>query len=104
MMTKSQLVEIAANEFGSTPSVIRGKSRTRRACHAREALAYIMHLHEYTHAEIAKLVNRNTSSVTYAIKRVKARRKADDTESTIYCQALRKACLRAGVRLTSCKK
>jgi len=97
MKTESQLMEIAANEFGSTPSVIRGKSRARRACHAREAIAYIMHLHEYTHDEISKLVNRNRSSVTYAIKRVKARRNADDTESTIYCQALRKACFHASI-------
>jgi chromosomal replication initiation ATPase DnaA len=101
MKTESQLMEIAANEFGSTPSVIRGKSRTRRACHAREAIAYIMHLHEYTHTEISKLVNRNASSVTYAIQRVKARRKADDKESTIYCQALRKACFHAGIQMPS---
>lgn len=99
MKTKTQLIEIAANEFGSTPNVIRGKARTRRASYARDALSYIMHLHEYTHEEISRLVNRDRSSVTKGIERVNARLQSEDRDNSAYCQALHKACFHAGIQL-----
>jgi len=99
MKTKNQLIEIAANEFGSTPNVIRGKSRTRRASYARDALSYILHLHGCTHEEISKLVNRSRSSVTKGIERVNARRKHEEHDSSVYLQSLRKACFHAGIQM-----
>jgi chromosomal replication initiation ATPase DnaA len=103
MKTKHELIEIAANEFGSTPNVIRGKSRTRRASYARDALSYIMHLHGYTHEEISRLVNRNRGSVTHGIKRVKTRIKSEDEINSAYLQALHKACFHAGIHMPSYK-
>lgn len=99
MKTKTQLIEIAANEFGSTPNVIRGKARTRRASYARDALSYIMHLHEYTHEEISRLVNRDRSSVTKGIERVNSRLQSEGRDSSLYCQALNKACVNAGIQI-----
>ena len=99
MLAKTKIIEIAANEFGSTPNVIRGKSRTRRASYARDALSYILHLHGCTHEEISKLVNRNRSSVTKGIDRVNTRRQSEDHDSSAYLQALRKACFHAGIQM-----
>ena len=103
MKTKNQLLEIAANEFGSTPKVIRGMSRTRRASYARDALSYILHLHGCTHEEISKLVNRNRSSVTKGIDRVNTRLRSEDSDSSVYLQALHKACFHAGIHMPSYK-
>lgn len=103
MKTKHQLLEIAANEFGSTPNVIRGKSRTRRASHARDALSYIMHLHGYTHEEISKLVNRCRASVTHGLDRVNNRLRSKKNMDIIYAQALHKACFHAGIHMPSYK-
>ena len=103
MKTKNQLLEIAANEFGSTPNVIRGKSRTRRASHARDALSYIMHLHGYTHEEISKLVNRHRASVTHGLDRVNNRLRSKKNIDLIYAQALHKACFHAGIHMPSYK-
>ena len=103
MKTKNQLIEIAANEFGSTPNVIRGKSRTRRASYARDALSYIMHLHGYTHEEISRLVNRHRASVTHGIERVNARFRSQDESNLVYLQSLHKACFHAGIHMPSYK-
>lgn len=103
MKTKIELIEIAANEFGSTPNVIRGKSRTRRASHARDALSYIMHLHGYTHEEISRLINRHRASVTHGIERVNARLRSKKDMDLIYAQALHKACFHAGIHMPSYK-
>ena len=103
MKTKNQLIEIAANEFGSTSNVIRGKSRTRRASYARDALSYIMHLYGYTHEEISRLVSRDRSSVTHSIKRVNARLRSNRDADTIYAQALHKACFHSGIQMPSYK-
>ena len=103
MKTKHQLLEIAANEFGSTANVIRGPRRTRRASNARDAISYIMHLHGYTHEEISKLVNRSRSSVTHGIERVNARLRSNSDIDLIYLQALHKACVHAGIHMPSYK-
>ncbi len=99
MKTKTQLIEIAANEFGSTPNVIRGQARTRRASYARDALSYIMHLHGHTHEEISRLVNRHRASVTKGIERVNSRLRSEDRDESVYCRALHKACFHAGIKL-----
>lgn len=103
MKTKHQLLEIAANEFGSTPNVIRGPRRTRRASNARDAISYIMHLHGYTHEEISKLVNRHRASVTKGIERVNNRLRSNKDIDLIYLQALHKACFHAGIHMPSYK-
>ena len=99
MLNKIKLTEIVAEEFGTTPNIIRGKSRTRRASYARDALAYVMHLHNCTHEEISRLVNRHRTSVTYGLNRVQARLASEAQDCIVYCSALNNACAQAGVQI-----
>lgn len=99
MLNKIKLIEIVAEAFGTTPNIIRGKSRTRRASYARDALAYVMHLHNCTHEEISRLVNRHRTSVTHGLDRVQARLASDAQDCTVYCSALNAACNQAGVQI-----
>jgi|DEB0MinimDraft_12_1074336.scaffolds.fasta_scaffold56631_2 chromosomal replication initiation ATPase DnaA len=99
MLNKIKLTEIVAEEFGTTPNIIRGKSRTRRASYARDALAYVMHLHNCTHEEISRLVNRHRTSVTYGLKRVQARLESEARDCVVYCSALNKVCSLADVQI-----
>ena len=99
MLNKIKLTEIVAERFGTTPNIIRGKSRTRRASYARDALAYVMHLHNCTHEEISRLVNRHRTSVTHGLDRVRARIESKADDCTIYCSALQNVCTEAGVQI-----
>jgi len=99
MLNKIKLTEIVAEEFGTTPNIIRGKSRTRRASYARDALSYVMHLHNCTHEEISRLVNRHRTSVTHGLDRVRARLSSEAQDCVIYCLALQKVCFLADVSI-----
>ena len=99
MLNKIKLTEIVAEKFGTTPNIIRGKSRTRRASYARDALAYVMHLHNCTHEEISRLVNRHRTSVTYGLKRVQARLESEARDCVVYCSALNEVCSLADVQI-----
>lgn len=99
MLNKIKLTEIVAEEFGTTPNIIRGKSRTRRASYARDALSYVMHLHNCTHEEISRLVNRHRTSVTYGLKRVQARLESEARDCVVYCSALNEVCSLADVQI-----
>ena len=99
MLNKIKLTEIVAEKFGTTPNIIRGKSRTRRASYARDALAYVMHLHNCTHEEISRLVNRHRTSVTYGLKRVQARLASEARDCEVYCSALNEVCSLADVQI-----
>ena len=99
MLNKIKLTEIVAEEFGTTPNIIRGKSRTRRASYARDALAYVMHLHNCTHEEISRLVNRHRTSVTHGLDRIQARLASDSQDCVVYCKALEDVCTEADVQI-----
>jgi chromosomal replication initiation ATPase DnaA len=92
MLNEIKLIEIVSKEFGTTPAVIRGKSRTQRASYARDALSYLMHLHNCTHEEIARFVNRHRTSSTMSIKRVKERIESDAGDCVTYCKSLNALC------------
>ena len=90
MLNKIKLTQIVAEEFGTTPNIIRGKSRTRRASYARDALAYVMHLHNCTHEEIARSINRSRSGASASIYRVHSRIDSDAYDCVMYCKLLEK--------------
>ena len=53
--------------------IIMGSKRTKKASYARDISAYIMHLTGHSHEDISKTFNRDRSSVTHMIKRVRTR-------------------------------
>ena len=99
MINETKLTNIVAKQFGTTANVIRGDSRTRRASYARDALSYVMHLHECTHEEISRLVNRHRTSVTKGIERVHLRIHSEAQDCIVYCELLQNICTEAGVQI-----
>jgi|TARA_R110000796_G_scaffold249261_1_gene376848 chromosomal replication initiation ATPase DnaA len=104
MLAKTKIIEIVSQQFGTTPNTIRGKSRNRRASHGRDASAYLMYLHNFTHEEIARSINRSRSGASASIYRVHSRIDSDAYDCVMYCKLLEKVCQIAGVQMEKRKK
>lgn len=62
------LIETVCNEFGVTRTeVTENSSSKRKYAHPREALAYFLTSFGLNQSEVAAIVNRNRSSIYYAV-------------------------------------
>lgn len=83
MNNKYNIIEAVSKECESTHKIIIGCKRTKRASYARDICAFIMHHVGHSHDDISRTLNRDRSSVTHMIRRVKNRIKEPNNQGRL---------------------
>lgn len=89
MKTKYKVIEAVCNSCESDIKIITGSRRTKKASYARDICAFIMHQTGHSHEDIGRSLNRNRSSVTYMIKRVRDRINEDSNRGRLLRKRIR---------------
>jgi chromosomal replication initiation ATPase DnaA len=96
-VNSTNILEVVSKEFDINQELMIGPRRTAEVVDARDAVCFLMYLKGCIHHDIAMLFNRDRSTITYAIRRVKERIKSDAHNCYVYCKHLHKVCFRLGL-------
>jgi chromosomal replication initiation ATPase DnaA len=89
MKTKYKVIEAVSSSCESDIKVITGSRRTKKASYARDICAFILHQMGHSHEDIGRTLNRNRSSVTYMIRRVRDRINEDSNRGRLLHKRIR---------------
>lgn len=93
----NNIIDIVSKEFDVSQNLIMSPRRYAEIVDARDTVCFLMYLKGHIHHDIAMLFNRDRSTITYAIRRVRDRIKSDAHNCYVYCKHLHKVCFSLGL-------